>query len=59
MHMEIEYIMIAGHTKFAPDQHISIWKNKFTYMDVEILRVVMPYLTFWYNFARILVCKRS
>jgi len=34
--------MIAGNTEFDPDQHFSIWKNKLTNMDVEIMQVFMP-----------------
>ncbi|KAH3725645.1 hypothetical protein DPMN_051494 [Dreissena polymorpha] len=33
-------MMIVGHTKFAPDQHFGIWKNKWRHMDAEILQDV-------------------
>ena len=36
-------MMIAGNTEFDPDQHLSIWKNKFTNMFVEMyMQVDLP-----------------
>ncbi|KAH3780687.1 hypothetical protein DPMN_158506 [Dreissena polymorpha] len=41
LHHKIEFsMMIAGHTKFASDQHFDIWKNKLRHMDAEILQDV-------------------
>ena len=33
-------MMIAGHTKFAPDWHFGIWKVKWRDSDVETLAEV-------------------
>lgn len=38
LHVRIHYgLMVAGHTKFAPDWHFGIWKAKWRYSDAESL----------------------